>query len=470
MVFSSATFLFLFLPTVYILYLILPGIKLKNFLLTVSSLVFYAWGEPLYVLLMIGSVFVNWLFGLATDKFYDKRKIFVAVSVLLNLGMLFAFKYAGFFASAVTSITGLDLPDVSVPLPIGISFFTFQILSYVIDVGRDKSVVQRNFFNLLLYISLFPQLIAGPIVKYHDVRESLDSRKISINCVAAGVRRFIIGLSKKLLIADVMAAVVDEIFVKSPSSMSAYCAWIGAVFYTIQIYFDFSGYSDMAIGLGKMLGFEFKENFRFPYISSSIGEFWNRWHISLSTWFKEYLYIPLGGNRKGAARTYINLLIVFMFTGLWHGANYTFVVWGVYNGLLIVLEKANIIPVNKCKIGVLKHLYTMLAVIIGFTIFRADSLGYAVEYIRTMFTPSAFANSIADCSAYMNPYIITVFAVACVASLPVVSKVNTLLCNKSTKVSSLVNGGGYVVATVLLLVCILVLASNSYSPFIYFRF
>ncbi len=470
MVFSSVTFLFLFLPVVYILYMLMPGKKAKNFLLIAASLLFYAWGEQLYVLLMIGSVLVNWLLGLAISKFYSNRKLITAIAVILNLGMLFAYKYVGFFAEIFASVTKLDIPEISVHLPIGISFFTFQILSYVIDVSRDKNSVQRNFFNLLLYISLFPQLIAGPIVKYHDVMDQLEARKLTADNVSAGVRRFIIGLSKKLLIADIMAKVVDEIFALTPDSMSAYCAWIGAVFYIIQIYFDFSGYSDMAIGLGKMMGFDFKENFNFPYISSSIGEFWRRWHISLSTWFREYLYIPLGGNRKGKARTYLNLMIVFLFTGLWHGANFTFVVWGLYNGILIILERANIIPVNKIKLGFVRHIYTLLAVIIGFTIFRADSLSYALDYIKTMFTPSAFTMGIADCSEYMTPYIVTVFAVACIASLPVTEKVRSFMQSKPATINTIVNAGSYAVALGLLAVCVFVLASNSYSPFIYFRF
>ncbi len=470
MVFSSATFLFLFLPAVYILYFIVPGIKAKNVLLVIASLVFYAWGEQLYVFLMIGSVFLNWIFGLTIDRFYSKKKIIAAIAVFINLGMLFLFKYLGFFVSLVSDAAGLGLPEISIHLPIGISFFTFQILSYVIDACRNRKNVQKNFFLLLLYISLFPQLIAGPIVKYHDVSAQLVSRKPDIDHISDGLRRFIIGLSKKLLIADVMAKCVDEIYSCNPSSISGICAWTGAIFYIMQIYYDFSGYSDMAIGLGRMFGFEFRENFRYPFFSLSIREFWRRWHISLSTWFKEYLYIPLGGSRKGKARTYLNLLIVFLFTGLWHGANITFVAWGLYNGILIVLERAGIIPVDKIRFRPIKRIYTLLAVIIGFVLFRSDSITFAAQFIKTMFSPSAFALGFADASAYFNPYILTVFAAACIGSFPLIEKIKKYASGKSEKTASVIFASGYAVTCVMLICCILILSSNSYSPFIYFRF
>ena len=313
MAFSSATFLFLFLPVVFLLHLALPSIKVKNILLTAASLLFYAWGEGLYVLLMIISVFINWIAGLLIAKYDRFAKLVTALSVVLNIGMLFVYKYAGFFVQTINLIPGINLPEISIRLPLGISFFTFQVLSYVIDVYRDRSMVNKSYFSTLLYISFFPQLIAGPIVKYHDVNLQIENRTLNADILSQGIRRFIIGLSKKLLIADVTAAVVDDVFAMQVSEISGLCAWLGAVLYIFQIYFDFSGYSDMAIGLGKMFGFEFKENFNYPYTALGIRGFWRKWHISLSTWFREYLYIPLGGNRKGGVRTYINLFIVFLW-------------------------------------------------------------------------------------------------------------------------------------------------------------
>ncbi len=470
MVFNSVSFLFAFLPAVYVIYLILPGIKLKNTLLVFASLLFYAWGEQLYVLLMLGSVFINWLAGLAIFKFNSHKKGITALAVILNIGMLGVFKYAGFFADALSSLTGLDLPGVSIHLPIGISFFTFQILSYVIDVSRDKNAVQKNFFLLLLYISLFPQLIAGPIVKYHDVMAQLSERKLDINKIAPGVRRFIIGLSKKVLLADVLAVAVDDIFASDPSSLSGYCLWMGSVFYALQIYFDFSGYSDMAIGIGKMFGFDFKENFTHPYASTDITVFWRNWHISLSTWFREYLYIPLGGNRKGKFRTYLNLFIVFLATGIWHGANFTFILWGVYNGILIIFERMGAIPVKKIKCNFIKHFYTLFAVVIGFTLFRADSLSYAAKYLKNMFTPSSFLFGATDALAQLSPYVIVTFVAACVACFPVINGIKTKLSGLPAKTVTAVNALSYVVCFGMFVVCALVIASDSYSPFIYFRF
>ncbi|MGN1081841.1 MAG: MBOAT family O-acyltransferase, partial [Acutalibacteraceae bacterium] len=459
-----------FLPVVYILYLLVPGLKAKNILLIIASLFFYAWGEGLYVLLMLVSVFVNWLLGIAINKFYDKKKILTSLAVILNIGMLFWFKYSVFFCTSFSKITGVPIPEFSVHLPIGISFYTFQILSYVIDVSRNKDTVQKNFFNLLLYISLFPQLIAGPIVKYHDIMAQLSDRKITVDAVSCGIRRFLIGLSKKVILADTLAKSVDTIFALTGSELTFLTAWIGAVFYTLEIYFDFSGYSDMAIGLGKMFGFDFKENFNYPYISKSIKEFWNRWHISLSTWFKEYLYIPLGGNRKGKVRTCINLFIVFLVTGLWHGAQFTFLLWGIYNGILIILERIGVIPVNKIKSNVVKHIYTLLAVVIGFVIFRADSVMQAFEYLKAMFTLSDLASGFGDALIYLTPFVIFIFAISVAASLPVIPSVKSALGKNGSAVCNAVKASGYIASVLLFAVCFLIMASDSYSPFIYFRF
>jgi len=467
MAFSSATFLFLFLPIFFILHLVIPNIKIKNAILIVASLLFYAWGEGIYLLLMITSVFINWVASLLIVRFERFDRLITAFSVVINIGMLFVYKYAGFFVESLNLISGINLPEVSIRLPLGISFFTFQVLSYVIDVYRDRSMVNKSFFSTLLYISFFPQLIAGPIVKYHDVYLQMENRSLTVDKISSGIRRFIIGLSKKLLIADVAASVVDVVFANETNNISGLCAWLAAVLYVIQIYFDFSGYSDMAIGLGRMFGFEFKENFNYPYISLGIRDFWRRWHISLSTWFREYLYIPLGGNRKGVFRTYLNLFIVFLATGFWHGANFTFVVWGIYNGILIVLERAGIL---KIKNKVVNHIYTVLAVIVGFVIFRADTLSYAFKFIGRMFNPKAFIYGFADALSFCTPYLIFTTIIAIIFCMPVLNSLKTRVEKSSQKSILIAHGITYPVCLLLLLACIMVLAANTYSPFIYFRF
>lgn len=466
MVFSSASFLFVFLPVVFLLHLVIPNIKVRNFLLVVASLLFYAWGEGLYVLLMIASIFINWIAGLLIAKKQNIAKLVVAISVIINIGMLFAYKYIGFFAELLNIVPFIDIPPVNIHLPLGISFFTFQALSYVIDVYRKPDCVSKSFFTALLYISFFPQLIAGPIVKYHDVNIQINSRQITAYGVATGIRRFIIGMSKKLLIADVLATVADSVFSVSPDSLTGACAWLGAILYTLQIYFDFSGYSDMAIGLGRMFGFNFKENFNYPYISLGIQDFWRRWHISLSTWFKEYLYIPLGGNRKGVVRTYINLFIVFLATGLWHGANLTFVVWGLYNGILMVLERSKFI---KLRIKWLSHIYAVFAVIIGFVIFRADSISYAFGYLCRMFSFDALTSGAYDALAYLNPHLILTIIVGVVCSFPIVPAIKHRLISGAMSYK-IFHTATYPLCLCLLTLCMMMIASDTYSPFIYFRF
>ena len=464
--FSSIAFVFAFLPIVFLIHLVSPSIKVKNVVLLIFSLFFYAWGEPVYVLMMVGSSFVNWLLSLWIEKQDKNKKIAVAISVVVNLLLLTIFKYAGFIVESINLLPFVDLTVPSIRLPIGISFYTFQIMSYIIDVYRDKNNCQKNFFTMLLYVTFFPQLIAGPIVKYHDINKQIDERKVTIDGVACGIRRFIIGLSKKLVLADTAAMVVDSIFLINPGEISGYCAWLGAILYIFQIYFDFSGYSDMAIGLAKMFGFDLLENFNYPYISKSITEFWRRWHISLSTWFREYLYIPLGGNRKGRFRTYINLFIVFLATGIWHGANFTFLVWGIYNGVLIVLERCKIINI---KNRVFSHIYTIFAVIIGFVIFRADSLKYAISFIVRMFTPKAFLSGGTDALKFMTPYFIFILICSIIACIPVLSKIKQLK-EKNEKTYKFFDNISYIVVFLLFIICFGVLASNSYSPFIYFRF
>ena len=339
MVFSSVTFLCIFFPIVFLLHAVLPNGKARNAVLILASILFYAYGEPVYVILLIVSVIFNYLFGLGVAGAH--RKGVLTVAVIVNIGLLFVFKYAGFFVTSLNSVlpakSALPVPKLS--LPIGISFYTFQALSYVIDVYRGKAEVQRNFFRLLLYVSFFPQLIAGPIVKYHDIENEIRTRNATVDDIFSGLTRFSIGLGKKVLIANTMAYVADAVFAMPKSYIGLLASWVAAIAYLMQIYFDFSGYSDMAIGLGRMFGFHFQENFNYPYIADSIREFWRRWHISLSTWFRDYLYIPLGGNRKGKARTILNKYIVFFCTGFWHGANWTFLVWGLFHGTLQMAEE-----------------------------------------------------------------------------------------------------------------------------------
>lgn len=474
MVFSSLVFLCIFLPIVFLLYCIIPSLKAKNALLIVASLVFYAYGEPIYVLLMIFSSLLNYLCARwvsAKDGKYKKGALVCAVAV--NIGILAVFKYSGMFVSTLNSILHLKLTVPEIALPIGISFFTFQALSYVIDVYRGTVDVQKNYFNVLLYISFFPQLIAGPIVKYRDIHEQISKREIDAQKVAFGLRRFICGLMKKVLIANTMGHTADIIFGAKLSELSALSVWIGAISYIFQIYYDFSGYSDMAIGLAKMFGFELKENFNYPYGAKNIQDFWRKWHISLSTWFKEYLYIPLGGNRKGKFRTVLNRLIVFFFTGLWHGANWTFVLWGMWHGLFLILEEY--IPVLKKLPRGLSNLYTMLVVTIGFVVFRADSISYGFGYIGKMFTgftTSASLNALAI--EQLTPWFIVILIAAiagCAPLKPIADRCRAIQALQAkTKVQSAVQIALFAGAFAGLLLCLIHLAPGGYNPFIYFRF
>ncbi len=475
MVFSSITFLSIFLPAVFLLHRILPGIKLKNALLIVASLVFYAYGEPVYVCLMIASSLMNYVMGLMVSRPALKRAG-VAIAVVLNLGLLGVFKYAGFLAELVNSTGLVRLPVPQIALPIGISFFTFQALSYVIDVYRGGVQAQKNYAKVLLYISFFPQLIAGPIVKYHDIEKEIDDRHATAEDAARGMRRFVAGLSKKVLLSNVMALTADTLFAADMGSINILTAWIAAVSYLFQIYFDFSGYSDMALGMGEMFGFHFRENFQYPYAAGSIREFWRRWHMSLSGWFREYLYFPLGGNRKGRARTVLNKFIVFFCTGLWHGANVTFVVWGLYHGFFLMLEEylprqrsgekgTDLSKKNSVRDAALRaagHVYALLVVTVGFVIFRADTMGQGLYFIREMFTgfhfePAAMSLAVRQ----LTPLYLTVLAVCAVASAPV------RRCMEKCR--------GYepfawVASLAGLVLCILSLSGSTYNPFIYFRF
>lgn len=461
MVFSSIVFISFFLPATFLLHLILPGFKAKNWLLVAASLLFYAYGEPVYVFLMIGSAFVNY----AAARLIGERKnrIVLAAAVILNIGLLVVFKYAAFLVSLVNTIPGIKLPVPQIALPIGISFFTFQALSYVIDVYRGVNKAQKSFPKVLLYISFFPQLIAGPIVKYHDIEKEIDDRHASSQDLHDGLRRFAAGLCKKVLIANTMAVAADAVFGAGRAQIGSLSAWLGALAYLFQIYFDFSGYSDMAIGMGRMFGFHFLENFDHPYIAGSIRDFWRRWHISLTGWFREYLYIPLGGNRKGRTRTIVNRIIVFICTGIWHGANLTFLLWGLYHGFLMLLEEAlpRVFSGGRIKRALL-HLYTLIAVTVGFVMFRADTVGEGFFRIGRMFSGiDRNASSISLACTQLTPLFLTAFAAAVICSFPVPERVRRLRGYETA--ADLLSAAG-------LVLCLLSLAGGAYNPFIYFRF
>lgn len=464
MVFSSLVFLCVFLPVVFLLDRILPGIRSRNALLLCASLLFYAYGEPVYVFLMIGAAFFNYLWALLMERYPRYRRWFLWLSVIENLGVLGVFKYAGFLVKSFNSCTGFHVPVPQITLPIGISFFTFQAMSYIFDVYRGEGRAQRNFAILLLYISFFPQLIAGPIVKYHDIEQELSERKQTAAGTAMGIRRFIAGLSKKVLIANYMGVVTDALFAAQASQINVFGAWMGAAAYMLQIYFDFSGYSDMAIGLGWMFGFHFKENFHYPYTAVSVRDFWKRWHISLSGWFKEYLYIPLGGNRRGRARTCLNKIIVFACTGIWHGANVTFLFWGLYHGFFLMLEEY--VPWIRKEGGRVKkaaaHLYTLLAVLVGFVFFRADTMAQGLFWVKEMFTGFHFETDTGIlCMSLLTPVNLLAFGAGIIGSVPIREKLE-----KSAGWQRV----SWIVSPILLVLCMLNLAGGTYNPFIYFRF
>ncbi len=473
MIFSSLEFLCVFLPVVFALYCLLPSIKVKNALLIVASLLFYAYGEPVYVLLMIASSFMNYGMARLIAKGEKRKKIFLVLAVALNLGMLAVFKYADFAVDTVNGLLSTNIPLPGITLPIGISFFTFQALSYVIDVYWDRVEVQKNYFNILLYISFFPQLIAGPIVKYRDINEAIENRVMNADEIAKGLRRFICGLGKKVLIANTAGLVADHVFTAAHSKVNFVVAWIGAIAYLMQIYYDFSGYSDMAIGLGHMFGFHFKENFQYPYGADSIQEFWRRWHISLSTWFKEYLYIPLGGNRKGTARTCINRIIVFFFTGLWHGANWTFVIWGLWHGMFLLFE--TYCPIVKKAPKVIARIYTLLVVCVGFVMFRADTLTEGLFMIKQMFTGfSMDPASMSFAVQQLTPWFLVMLAAGIIGAAPIRKLVDHIRENVQPEVLAgkwkTVQIVLYVASAVLLIWCMIRLSGSTYNPFIYFRF
>lgn len=470
MLFSSLTFLFGFLPILIVLYFIFKNRKIRNIILLIFSLIFYAWGEPKYILLMLITIVMIYIFGLLIDKFdkekkYKIKKFCFIFCIILVLGSLIFFKYSSFIIQNINNIFRTDIKILNILLPIGISFYTFQILSYVIDLYNKKIKLQKNIFSLALYVSLFPQLIAGPIVRYETVEDEIDNRKESLDDVISGTKRFIIGLSKKVIIANQMALIADMIFNNHNSLFGTSIIWLGALTYTLQIYFDFSGYSDMAIGLGRIFGFHFLENFNYPYISKSITEFWRRWHISLSTWFRDYVYIPLGGNKVSKVKWIRNILIVWLLTGLWHGAAWNFVIWGFYYGLLLLLEKLFLNKILDKIPNIIKWLYTFIVVMIGWVIFRSNSLNELLLFIKLMFNynNTDWLTILSDNLTTFNSLIFIIPAL--IFSFPIIKKIKEKYQSKLwfTIVSNITLLGLFGIVIVLL-------TSSSYNPFIYFRF
>ena len=465
MLFSSMTFVCLFLPIVCALYFLFHKSNLKNYILLFASILFYAWGEPKYVTIMLLTIVVDYFGALFIDKYKKYKKYFLIGTILTNLSVLFYFKYFNFVMTNINLAFGADIPFLDVIMPIGISFYTFQALSYVIDVYRGDVDVQRRIDKLALYICLFPQLVAGPIVKYHDIKNQIDIREERFDKVVYGVKRFIVGLAKKMLIANTMGAVADKIFALPVNDFGTGIAWIGAIAYTFQIFYDFSGYSDMAIGLGSIFGFKFLENFNYPYISKSITEFWRRWHISLSTWFKEYLYIPLGGNRVAKIRMYLNLFLVFLATGIWHGAEWTFIIWGLWHGFFIIMEKWTGWHKKDGGFGLsfIQHLYTILVFVFGWVLFRADNISYAWKYFKNMFGLIK-TNNVCNLICYVDNAEILIFVVAVICAMPVFRNIVNPVQNKIKNLA--VNS--WIIT--LFVVSLSSIAASTYNPFIYFRF
>jgi alginate O-acetyltransferase complex protein AlgI len=483
MVFSSPLFLFLFLPVVLAVYAMLPGIRTRNFWLLLVSLVFYAWGEVGFILLLLASTAMNYLLGLWVDRSEEpaSRKLAVAVAIFVNIGLLAFFKYANLAVGTVNAVRGwLDLSPVTathVPLPIGISFFTFHALSYIIDIYRRKWRATTDPKDVALYIFFFPQLIAGPILRWSGIAPQLSQRAISRDLFAEGVRRFVGGLAKKMIIANAVAVPADQIFALPANELSPSVAWFGVLCYTLQIYFDFSGYSDMAVGLGKMFGFTFIENFQFPYISQSIREFWRRWHISLSTWFRDYLYIPLGGNRVSEARNCLNLVTVFFLCGLWHGASWTFVVWGLYHGVFLVLERTRFGAALGKWPRLLRHVYAIFVVMMGWVLFRSGTFAGAMHFFATL---SSFGHAPAaqPLARYATNQVLWAIAFGIPFSGPLWGWIKTQ-CVRLADVMPVAGRPalqifGATLETALVVASLIVsaawLSGGTYNPFIYFRF
>ncbi len=471
MLFSSAVFLFIFLPAVLLGYYLLRGQRVRNLLLLAASLFFYAWGEPVYVFLMIFSICANYVLGRSIGGHQNSaRKGLLILAAALNLGILFVFKYLDFTIENLNALLGLRVPPAGLKLPIGISFFTFQALSYCIDVYRGTAEVQKNILDLGLYISFFPQLIAGPIVRYNTVAEQISNRTVDAEGFQQGVRRFVIGLSKKILLANNLSIAAERAFVLAGAGeLSAAMAWLGSVSYTLQIYFDFSGYSDMAIGLGRMFGFRFEENFNYPYISRSVSEFWKRWHISLGRWFRDYIYFPLGGSRTGRIRLLRNLFAVWLFTGIWHGAAWQFIVWGLMYGVLVAFEKLSGIPERICsRAG--RTLYAMLTLLIvnaGWVLFGAESFHSALYQLGAMLGIRTASSPAEAGFLFRESWVF--LAAGIFFSTPLASRLVTKL-RTGREDQPLFSLGEAAVCLLLLVLCVSYLAMGSHNPFIYFTF
>lgn len=488
MVFSSLIFLCIFLPVMIIGYYLLPK-KLKNIFLVIGSLIFYAWGEPKYIFIMLSSIIGNYLFGMFIYASANKgteaiKKLVLVLSVFFNLGILIYFKYFVLIITTIDNIFSSNLTIPEIALPIGISFYTFQGMSYVIDVyrcegkikedGTKDTLVQKNFINLALYISMFPQLIAGPIVRYTDIKDSLKNRNTNLDNFSKGTERFIVGLAKKVMLANTIGEIADKIFTSDLSYVGSSVAWLGAICYTLQIFYDFSGYSDMAIGLGKIFGFDFMENFNYPYISRSITEFWRRWHISLSTWFRDYLYIPLGGNRKG--NVYVNLFIVFLATGIWHGAAWGFLLWGVWHGIFMLIERVLRKRNISIKLpGIIKWLYTMLVVVLGWVLFKLEELPLALSYIGVMFHMNTSDYTAFSMRYYMDNKMIFLMIMAVIVAIPWAQVLPRRISNIISSVT-LAESDSFIciirriVLVLLLGLSMMFIVNSTYNPFIYFRF
>lgn len=464
MVFSSLVFMFAYLPITLLAYYLVPR-QGRNIFLFIVNLIFYGWGEPKLVLLMVFNIFFNYLGGWLVDKYRadaKKKKLFLILTCVLDIGILAVFKYTGMITETLNMLPFLNIPELQISLPIGISFYTFQTMSYVIDVYRDDAPVSKNFINFGTYVALFPQLIAGPIVRYRDVAEQLVNRRETLEMFTKGVKLFMVGLAKKVIIANTMGTLTTNIFATTDEN-GVVGTWVGMIAYTFQIYFDFSGYSDMACGLGNMMGFEFLKNFNYPYIAKSITDFWRRWHISLSTWFKEYVYIPLGGNRKGVKRQILNLLIVWGLTGLWHGAAYNFVLWGLYYGLLLILEKFVLKKFLDRLPSFVQHIYTLFIIIIGWGLFYFTDVGQLGEFMVDLFN---FGNGICGDQAFnLIMSNLPMLIIAAVASTPLA----TMLYNRFEHTRFM-----WIPETLycmgVLAVSTASLVNQSYNPFLYFRF
>ena len=471
MTFSSLTFTTLFFPAVLILYFICTDLRWRNGVLLVASLIFYSWGEPIWVLAMIGSTAINYVAAMLIDRASSPglRKTALVVGAAASLAVLFYFKYAAFLVNSVTSLFGVSFSIPVLELPIGISFYTFQVLTYTVDVYRGKSPVQRDPFKLMLYVSCFPQLIAGPIVQYSDVAVMLDERESTLEGFTEGMKRFAVGLSKKVLLANVCGLIIEELpSAAGASGMSVLGAWYISVLYSLQLYFDFSVYSDMAIGMGRIFGFTYKENFNYPYISKSASEFWHRWHISLGSFFRDYVYIPLGGNRCGRARTALNLAIVWALTGLWHGASWNFVIWGLYYGVLIILEKLVLADFREKLPGAAQHIAALLLIVVGWTVFYYTDMGCLGKHLGAMFGIGAAGLSDPVTMAVIRKYTVLPL-IAAIASLPILPRLKAWL-GKHEKLEGAADIVSLVCLTALMLLSMIFIVGQSYNPFIYFRF